>query len=61
VKDTLIVHGEVYDVAKYYKEYFGVSDMTWSRWRRQQKIPEPLKIGNRLYYPRLATEKSLIG
>jgi hypothetical protein len=60
VNDTIIVNGEVYDCAKYYKGHFGVSDMTWNRWRKQNKLPDPLKIGNRLYYPRLNTEEALI-
>jgi hypothetical protein len=60
MKDTLILRGEVYDCAKHYKDHYGVSDMTWNRWRKAGKIPQALKIGNKLYYPRLATERSLV-
>ena len=60
MKDTIIMHGEVYDCGNYYKNLYGVSDMTWNRWKKSGKIPQALKIGNKLYYPRLATERSLI-
>jgi predicted site-specific integrase-resolvase len=46
LEDTIIISGE--------------AAATLHRWRKKGKIPQPIKIGNRLYHPQLGVENALI-
>jgi len=60
MKNTIIICGQAYDNAATLTEQIGVTPLTLSRWSKSGKLPQPIKIGNKLYFNRQLVEEYLL-
>jgi predicted DNA-binding transcriptional regulator AlpA len=60
MKDTLILSNEVYDDSGVVLNTLGITKITLSRWVKAQRLPKPLKLGNKLYFNRKEVESYLL-
>jgi predicted DNA-binding transcriptional regulator AlpA len=60
MKDTLILSNEIYDDSGVVLNTLGITKITLSRWVKAQRLPKPLKLGNKLYFNRKEVESYLL-
>jgi predicted site-specific integrase-resolvase len=60
MKPTIILQDQVYDSAATVVEKLGIRPLTLTRWTKKGKLPQPVKLGQRLYYNRRAVEDTLL-
>jgi predicted site-specific integrase-resolvase len=60
MKDSINIQGRDYDSRKMVQEKFDVDYTTIGKWVRNGLLPTPLRLGNRLYFNRLAVETRML-
>ena len=60
MKESLNIAGRVYDSRKRIREKFDVDYTTIGTWVKNGLLPAPLRLGNRLYFDRIAVETRIL-
>jgi predicted DNA-binding transcriptional regulator AlpA len=60
MKDSVILGGREFDSAKKVEQDFGIDHKTRKKWIEAGNLPSPVRLGNRLYFDRVALEARIL-
>jgi predicted DNA-binding transcriptional regulator AlpA len=61
MKATIVLRGQDYDNATTITDKYGITYMTLYKWTKAGLLPQPVKLGRRVFYNRQAVENHLLG
>jgi hypothetical protein len=60
MKESIVIAGRNYNSRKFVREQFDVDYTTIGKWVKNGLLPAPLRLGNRLYFDRIAVETRML-
>jgi predicted site-specific integrase-resolvase len=60
MKDTLIIKDTIYDDSEIVRTDLGITKVTLARWVKAGRLPRPLRLGNKNFFPRKEVEDYLL-
>jgi predicted DNA-binding transcriptional regulator AlpA len=61
MKVTIVLKGQEYDNSTAIADKYGITYMTLYKWTKAGLLPQPVKLGRRVFYNRQAVENYLLG
>jgi predicted DNA-binding transcriptional regulator AlpA len=61
MKETIVLRGQEYDNSSTITDKYGITYMTLYKWTKAGLLPQPVKLGRRVFYNRQAVENHLLG
>ena len=49
MKDSIVLQGRTYECTKLVQQRFGLDDQTLRKWAKNNIVPTPLRLGNKVY------------